>query len=31
MAAIKQDIRGWFDRGVKKEATHMIVMCDTFD
>jgi hypothetical protein len=21
----------WFDRGVEKGATHMIVVCDTFD
>lgn len=24
-------ISGWFDEGVVKGATHMIVVCDTFD
>lgn len=27
----KEDIRGWFERGVEEGATHMIVVCDTFD
>jgi len=27
----KNEIRGWFKEGVKEGATHMIVMCDTFD
>lgn len=27
----KSDIQGWFERGVTKGATHMIVVCDTFD
>ncbi len=31
MAATRQDIRSWFDRGVKSKATHLIVVCDTFD
>lgn len=31
MAASKQDIRGWFQRGLEIGATHMIVVCDTFD
>lgn len=31
MAATRQDIEGWFDRGVKEGATHMIVVCDTYD
>ena len=31
MAASKEDIRGWFKRGIKENQTHMIVMCDTFD
>lgn len=31
MAASTQDISGWFDEGVRKGATHMIVVCDTFD
>lgn len=25
------DISRWFDEGVDKKATHMIVVCDTFD
>jgi hypothetical protein len=31
MAASKSDIRGWFDDGVAQHASHMIVVCDTFD
>jgi len=31
MATTKEDISGWFDRGVEKGATHMLVVCDTFD
>lgn len=31
MAATMSDIRGWFERGVAEGATHMIVVCDTFD
>ena len=31
MAASKLDIIGWFDRGVDQGATHMIVVCDTYD
>ena len=31
MAATKQEIVSWFKRGVTKGATHMIVVCDTFD
>lgn len=27
----KTEIENWFDRGVKQGATHMIVVCDTFD
>lgn len=27
----REDISGWFDRGVENGATHMIVVCDTFD
>jgi len=26
-----EDIKTWFERGEKICATHMIVMCDTFD
>ncbi len=29
--ATKKDLARWFDEGVKKHATHMIVVCDTFD
>jgi hypothetical protein len=31
MATSKEDIRGWIERGKKEGATHMIVVCDTFD
>jgi len=31
MAATLQDLKEWFDEGVKAKATHMIVVCDTFD
>ena len=31
MAATRQDIDEWFDRGVSKGARHMLVVCDTFD
>jgi len=24
-------IRGWLEEGIKRGATHMIVVCDTFD
>ena len=27
----KQEIEGWFDEGKRKGATHMLVVCDTFD
>lgn len=27
----KSEISSWFDRGVESGATHMIVVCDTFD
>jgi hypothetical protein len=27
----KEEISGWFDRGVKEGASHLIVVCDTFD
>ena len=26
-----QQISDWFDRGVRNGATHMLVVCDTFD
>ena len=31
MAASKQDIRNWFNLGVRGGATHMLVVCDKFD
>ena len=31
MAATKDDISAWFDRGVAQKARHMIVVCDSFD
>lgn len=27
----RQEISDWFDRGVKQKASHMLVICDTFD
>lgn len=31
MAANQADIRRWLERGRKQGATHLIVVCDTFD
>lgn len=31
MAATRQDINRWFEQGLNEGATHMIVVCDTFD
>lgn len=31
MATTREDIGLWFDAGKKQKATHMIVVCDTFD
>lgn len=31
MAATLPDIKRWFKDGVAQKATHMIVVCDTFD
>lgn len=31
MAATKQEIEGWFDRGVEHGHSYMLVICDTFD
>lgn len=31
MAATRDDISNWFDRGVAQGARHLIVVCDTFD
>lgn len=27
----REEISGWFDRGVAEGKTHMVVVCDTFD
>ena len=27
----RDEISGWFDRGVKQSSAYMIVVCDTFD
>ena len=31
MATSMQDILGWIERGKEAKATHLIVVCDTFD
>lgn len=31
MAATKEDIKEWFERGKENGSTHLIVVCDTFD
>ena len=31
MAASKEDISRWFEEGIASGATHVIVVCDTFD
>lgn len=31
MSTTKQMISDWFDLGVEQKATHMLVVCDTFD
>lgn len=31
MPATKKHISEWFERGLAQGATHMIVVCDTFD
>lgn len=31
MATTRQDIIGWFKRGKDQGATHMIIVCDTYD
>jgi len=31
MATTQEDIRGWLNNGKKMKATHVIVVCDTFD
>ncbi len=30
MGTTQKDIRSWFERGQRVEATHMIVVCDEF-
>lgn len=31
MAASRNDISNWFDKPWRANATHMVVVCDTFD
>lgn len=31
MTATREDIRQWLKEGKKKKATHVIIVCDTFD
>ena len=31
MPTTQKDIRGWLHRGKEKGATHVLVVCDTFD
>ncbi|QQR76930.1 hypothetical protein IPJ63_01560 [Candidatus Nomurabacteria bacterium] len=31
MATTKNEIREWFLRGIEQGATHLVVVCDTFD
>ena len=31
MAATREDIESWLMEGKKEKATHMIVVCDTYD
>jgi hypothetical protein len=31
MSATRQDIDRWFEAGLSSGATHMIVVCDTYD
>ena len=31
MATTIEDLKKWFEEGKEKGATHMIVVCDTFD
>lgn len=31
MAATKDEIRKWVERGVERGATHVIILCDTWD
>lgn len=31
MGTSKDDVRDWFKEGISKRATHLIVVCDTYD
>lgn len=31
MGTTREDIRGWLERAKKAGATHMLVVCDTYD
>lgn len=31
MGTLKEDLRRWFLEGVRDKATHMIIVCDTYD
>lgn len=31
MSTTVEDLKTWYDHGVKAKATHMIIVCDTFD
>lgn len=31
MVTTRETIRGWLEEGIRQGATHMIVVCDTFD
>ena len=31
MGTSKEDIRGWLEHGLAEGATHVIIVCDTFD
>ena len=31
MSTTRETLSEWFDRGTQQKATHMIVVCDTFD
>lgn len=31
MAATKDDLSRWFDRGVSQNKTYMVIVCDTYD
>jgi hypothetical protein len=31
MAASRDDIRGWWAQGKREGATHLIIVCDTYD